>query len=269
MTITVFIKKVFLAAALSQALLLTTCEEFRQFSSFEESETSTKTVFIKNIPSSIEISQEAKDLIMAESHDNPAVSFRQEATGAYIETDGIYLMAVFFMELDDEELVDYILGSKDVPEDVTKNGLAFAMMKISGGTARGRIISLSSDIDEFGYYWKGGDSDSEYGIATLLITPDARFILQADFFLGGLFIEKEYPLEIEYAGYNGTLPEYELNFEATTITIDEKLVLHKKDEIQGSGGYKLNVFEGYGNGGSLPSKMLTDNFVEDIMDRFS
>jgi hypothetical protein len=268
MTITVFIKKVFLAAALSQALLLTTCEEFRQILSLEESETSIKTVFIRNIPPSIGISQDAKYLIMAESHDNPAVNFRQEAAKVYIETDGIYLMVVFFVELETEELQEYMLGIKDVPEDVTKKGLAFAMMQISGGTARGRIISLSSDINEFGYYWKGGSSGSKYGIATLLITPDARFILQADFFLGGITIKHDAPLEIAYSGYDGTLPEYNLNFEISKISIDENLKLHWDKTIKSTDGYRINAFEGYGEP-VLPRKMLSDNFIEDIMDGFS
>jgi hypothetical protein len=272
MAIAIFIKRVFLVAAISQALWLTACEEFRQFLSLDESGTSVKTVFIQNIPPSIKISQDAKAFVMAESHDNPAVSFRQEDQDIYIETDGLYIMSVFFLATDDDELKGYISDSKKIPDDVTKHGLAFALVKISSGTAKGRIISLSSDINEFGYYWEGGDNNNDYGISTLLITPDARFILQADFFLGPVSVLPGSPPKITYKGYKGTLPEYKLNFGEIGIDIDDN-----DPELEwGNGGQtdiRLKVFEGYGinppSNPSLPSKMLTDNFVNDVMDRFS
>jgi hypothetical protein len=271
--------RVFLFAAIFQAFWLTSCEEFRQYLSLQVSETTVKTVFIHDIPSSLEIGQPAKDYIMTESHGNPAVSFCQEAGKIYIKTDGLYLMVLVLMAVDPNDLESYIGGTQKVPEDVTKNGLAFAMTRISDGTARGRILSLSSDINEFGHYWEGGNSGSEYAMATLLITPDARFILQADFFLGNFSPEFTPPddIKITYAGYSGTLPEYDLNFGELEISIkDQKLVLEwDKDTQQLPDKDRINAFKGDGlkpdaaGNPNLPWTMLSDNFVEDVMDRFS
>lgn len=275
MKIAVVIKRALLFIALSQAVWFTACEAFRFLAAVPDGgdPASARTIRIHNIAPSIEISNEAKDLIIAESNGKTLVNFGQGPTGeTLIKTDGLYLMVVFLISIDSAELESYMVNSKTTPEDVTKNGLAFALMKISGGAATGRILSLSSDVSEIGYYWPGGAKGSEYGIATLLITPDARFILQADFSLGNISIisvdltTKTYT--VDYGSYDGTLPKYEVNF-ANAFVLNGDLKLVKNPALPSNqGGDMINVFSGYGNP-FLPKKMLTDNFVQELVGRFS
>jgi hypothetical protein len=274
MIIEVPIKRALLLAVLLQTTVwFTACDALRFLSMLpgREDPASAKTIRIHSIAPSIEVSQAVMNLIINESNGKSVVRFRQEGEKIFVETDGLYIAAVFNIASDSSEMKRYILEGKTLPEDMARNGLACALMKISGGTATGRILNLSGEAREVGTFWKGGGRGSSFSIGTLLITPDARFLLQADFSLGNICISPNLTtstLTIDYSGYDGTLPKYEVNFEnAFVLNGDLKLV--KNPALPSNqGGDMINVFSGYGYP-HLPRKMLTDNFVEDIMNEFS
>jgi hypothetical protein len=171
-----FIKRVILLFALSQVLWLTACDDVEQ-------ETPLKTILVLNIPESISISQDGKQKIITESNNNPYIKFRQGADELSVNTEGLYFMALF-VPADFAILLSAAI-SNDLNEarDVIDYGEAIVLAKIHNRTVARHILSLSSNVAGIGYYWDGSSKTgaTSHRVCTMLITPDARFVLRVDF----------------------------------------------------------------------------------------
>jgi hypothetical protein len=169
--------QVFLLAAIFHALWLTACNE--------EAEGVIKTITLSDIPAAVEISSLAKDQLS--EYDNLSKLFFQEAGKWYIKTEGLYVMSLFLPVSSDDEWYDRIQEKQDLDGDMVEEmldeGSAFALMKINGNTIESRILTLSSDVGQLGYYWDSDDEGMLYGICNILMTADARFIIRTDFSL--------------------------------------------------------------------------------------
>jgi hypothetical protein len=139
------------------------------------------------------------DEMITKSNNNPSVTFRQGADGNFfIDPDGLYLVALFVpAKFAVVTVADALALYKDIQNGMLESrnalgfGSAIALPRISGSTAERHILALTSEGSETGYYWDGTSSDGmgatsdQHYIITLLITPDARFILRSDFFFNG------------------------------------------------------------------------------------
>jgi hypothetical protein len=184
-------KCVFLFLVFLQTFWFTACEDTEN--------TSPKTILALNIPATV-ISKDTMDKMIADNNNNSSISFRQEpdSDNFIIDPDGLYLMVLFvpatfvFESVADAlALYDDIQKGKIESKDALDFGSAIALPKVSGGTAERHILTFTANESDAGYYWDGisnngmGDTSDEHYIFTLLITPDARFILRSDFFFKG------------------------------------------------------------------------------------
>jgi hypothetical protein len=185
MTIATFMQRSLLFLALMQVLWLTTCDK--------EQEPPAKTVIVQNITEAVEISQAGLNKIITEGNNNPFVKFRQEGGKFFINTDGLYLIVLFISEVTAGQLYTDLLSNAINARDVIEYGEAIALAKIHNGTAERHILTLSAKTAEVGYYWDGAGS-GKHRICTLLLTPDARFVLRADFSKSAYGNQSEYPI---------------------------------------------------------------------------
>lgn len=199
-----------------------------------------RTMFARNIPSAIEITDTAKDILSAVNDGNPVVTFSQGQGNLNhsVNTDNLYIMSIFInndkaLELigDINEIVKDSTALANLKwDDIISMGEAFALARISGGEARRHILSLAGGERDIGYYWPG--SKDGMRIFTILITPDARFILQIDFS----------PLPY------GDSPEYAFNFTEDMYT-----------------AFKIDGT----NGINEPIKLLSDDLINELINKFS
>jgi hypothetical protein len=213
----------------SQFLWLTACEE-------KPLGQSLKVVTLSNIPSAFEISATAKTQLMSE--DNPLVRFRQEKGVDFIETDNLYILALFLREPTADKWQEIIEKGDTSPEEILDQGRAYALMKIEGTAAQDRIIALSTDAGEIGRYWEP-DPPENFVICTMLLTPDARFILRVDF---------------SWKAYQSSMSEYTLDynsvFDLSTVFSVVKTTPAKNPD-------------------KIAWEFLSDNFLEYIIDKSS
>jgi hypothetical protein len=258
MTIPVSIRRIVGFLALSQTLWLTTCEE--------ESGRVVKLVTVTNIPDSFKVEPMVKDQLS--QYYNPLIKFSQEGE---LKTDGLYIMVVFF-ELPSSRASDlqaYIMeiATKDDEIDVdtiTENGKAFALMKIVGGTAEARILKMSP-ADERGNYWDPGATNVRYGVCTLLITPDARFVLKADFYLGSIHVVLT---EVTCRGYSGTIPRYTLDFNNKSGLKLQDITAKLEETLPSGNEAKIFAFNDDDKFDDV-QVLLSENFIMDLVDKFS
>jgi hypothetical protein len=206
MTIATFIQRPFLFLALLQALWLTTCGK--------EQEPPAKTVIIQNITEAVELSEAGKNKIITESNNNPFIKFRQVGGKFFIDTEGLYLMVLFISDVPVAQLMLDISAGTIKAKDVIDYGEAIALAKIHNGTAERHILTLSAKATEVGYYWDGGGGN--HRICTLLITPDARFVLRADFTTNPFVNQSEY--RINYGS------DMETVFEVSATVLPQELL---------------------------------------------
>jgi hypothetical protein len=248
MTTAAFIKRVFLVpvvllAALVQILRLTTCNVE------EASGRPVKIITLSNIPDSFEISPAVKTQLSR--YNNPLVRFRQEGGEPCIETDGLYILALFIPELTEDQLKAFITSGVLPEEDVLDKGAAYALIKI-GKTATQRIVTLSANIDELGYYWTDDGMGDAYSICTMLITPDARFILRIDFSINLYAKAKsEFTLDYNLAG-RSIADLVDPNLDLITVFT----VVRKKGSD--------TVFDS-----NSAYTLMPENFIEYLVERFS
>jgi hypothetical protein len=179
----------FLLLALFQTFCFTACDE--------QQDAPLKTIYVLNITDPIEISEAGKDKIIAESNNNPSVTFRQEAGKLVIDPEGLCLISLFLDAGPVNSLITDILNNNISAGDIIEFGQAIALAKVRQSVAERHILTLSTDVSELGFYWDGGGSSGTgHRICTMLITPDARFVLRID------FSKSEF----------GNLPEYRLNY---------------------------------------------------------
>jgi hypothetical protein len=242
MTITTFTKRVFLFLALSQTLWFTACEE--------EQVPPQKTILVQNITTPIEITLEAMDVIIAESNNSPFMRFRQEGNETVvIDPEGLYLLCVFIPATFTDnavKLFEQILGNERISEDVLDFGTAIAVAKVRNGTAERHILTFSGNANEILRYWDGTSEDGQEGVTdehhiiTLLITPDARFILRSDFFHNGV------GTSLNFLPFDKTTSQYILDYSGNTN--------------------RLSIFEASST--QSPEKLLTDNIIEDFIGKY-
>jgi hypothetical protein len=245
MTIATFIKRVFLFLSFSLVLWITACDEQGD---------PLKTILVQNITKPIEVSQDIKEEMIDKSDGRASVEFCPEGDKFYIDTEGLYLITVFVPDTSAQlahELYDFIINNVKPSDDVLNSnyGVAISVAKIHNGKAERHILTFSSKIDDFGRYWdglssdgKGGDT-SDHFIFTLLVTPDARFVLRSDMFYNGLTTQ-----------FGGGFDPFDMSELQCTITYD------------GNTKGRITMFETSTK--QRPQDLLADDFVDRIFDMF-
>ncbi|MDR1230105.1 MAG: hypothetical protein LBK61_01760 [Spirochaetaceae bacterium] len=244
MTTTTFPKRVFLLLVFSQVLWLAACEE--------EQEPLQKAILVQNITTPVVITQQDMEVMTDENNNNPFVRFRQEGDGLFaIDPEGLYLLCVFIPKTFAEnavQLVLDILAGNLISENVLDFGTAIAVAKVQNGTAERHILTFAGDDNSMFRYWNGFSEDGQGGVTdkhhaiTLLLTPDARFILRSDFFCKGIEVD---PMP-DFLPFDITTSQYIFDYSGTTN--------------------RLPIFEA--SAIKSPQALLTDNIMEDFIGKF-
>jgi hypothetical protein len=209
MTIATFMQRSVLFLALLQALCLTTCGK--------EQEPPAKTVIIQNITDAVELSSAGLNKIIADSNNNPFIKLRQGGGKSFIDTDGLYLLVLFIPSAPVTQLITDILKGDLEARDLIEFGAAIALAKVRSGTAERHILTLSAKATEVGYYWDGGGGDN-HRICTMLVTPDARFVLRID------FSKSEFGNDPEYRINYSSQVDMETVFEVGAAVLPQELL---------------------------------------------
>jgi hypothetical protein len=210
MTIATFMQRFSLILVLLQVLWLTACDE--------EQEPSPKTVIIQNIMDEITISEAGKDAITASGDGSSFIKFRQEGGASHISTEGLYFIVLFIPDDSIGTVIDDITNVDIQAREVLNYGNGIALAKIHNKTAERRILNFSTNTTEVGYYWEADTDAGNFRICTLLITPDARFVLRADFSKSAVGNLREY--RINY----GSEVDMIVAFKASTLIPPQELL---------------------------------------------
>jgi hypothetical protein len=268
MTITVTAKRAFFLLCV-QAVLLTACQE-------EASDPSLiKFISIRNLDREMKISRQAWDQILEETiNDKTPIQFSQATDGnIVIDTEGFYVLVLLLPFNPDDTWESDITADFQKLNDLMDYGQGYALVKIHNGAGKQALLTLSKQIDEVGIYWSGKGVSQEgsnaaikYSVCSLLITPDARFIIRGDFSWWNLpettvAEMQEFPLDYGYA--------YGLD-----MTVEELLGWHTQDyldfikDMKSEKGGMLSVFKVDESGETMPQTLLPDEFINDLVGRF-